>query len=143
VKGEAGTPVPVVSLPAEDGPRNEARPQAGLDGVEKVLTATQQPGAVERDARILLPPSSVPPRRIVLVVDVAPGRYSLALLVARTGVAVAHRRLGPSSSATTSTVDRALPSSAVQVRCWSRPTTTTGLPYSADFPYRVTQVVSR
>ena len=34
-------------------------------------------------------------------------------------VAVAHRRLGPSSSATTSTVDRALPSSAVQLRCWS------------------------
>ena len=30
------------------------------------------------------------------------------------GVAVAHRRLGPSSSATTSTADRALPSSAVQ-----------------------------
>jgi hypothetical protein len=29
-------------------------------------------------------------------------------------VAVAHRRLGPSSSASTSTVDRALPSSAVQ-----------------------------
>ena len=37
-------------------------------------------------------------------------------------------RLGPSSSATTSTVDRALPSSAVQARCWSRPTTTTRLP---------------
>jgi len=35
---------------------------------------------------------------------------------------VAHRRLGPSSSAMTSTTDRALPSSAVQVRCWSRPT---------------------
>ena len=31
---------------------------------------------------------------------------------------------GPSSSATTSTTDRALPSSAVQLRCWSRPTTT-------------------
>ena len=42
---------------------------------------------------------------------------SLALLVARTGVAVAQRRLGPSSSATTSTTDRALPSSAVQLRC--------------------------
>jgi hypothetical protein len=47
-------------------------------------------------------------------------RYSLALLLALTGVAVAHRRLGPSSSATTSTADWALPSSAVQVRCWSR-----------------------
>jgi hypothetical protein len=31
-------------------------------------------------------------------------------LVARLGVAVAHRRLGPSSSARTSTTDRALPS---------------------------------
>ena len=29
--------------------------------------------------------------------------------------------VGPSSSATTSTVERALPSSAVQARCWSRP----------------------
>jgi hypothetical protein len=38
-------------------------------------------------------------------------------------VAVAHRRLGPSSSATTSTTDRTLPSSAVPLRCWSRPTT--------------------
>jgi hypothetical protein len=38
--GEAGSPVTVVSLPAEDGPRNEARPQAGLEGdVKKVLTA--------------------------------------------------------------------------------------------------------
>jgi integrase len=33
-------------------------------------------------------------------------RYSLAFLEARTGVAVAHRRLGSSSSATTSTSDR-------------------------------------
>jgi hypothetical protein len=46
--------------------------------------------------------------------------------------AVAQRRLGPSSSATTSTVDRALPSSAVQVRCWTRPTTTTRLPFDRD-----------
>jgi hypothetical protein len=30
-------------------------------------------------------------------------------------VAVAHRRLGPSSSATTSTVDRALPSPVVRL----------------------------
>src|SRR5215218_861516 len=48
------------------------------------------------------------------------------------GVAVVHRRLGPSSSATTSTTDRALPSSAVQARCWSRPTTTTRLPLLSD-----------
>jgi hypothetical protein len=41
-------------------------------------------------------------------------------LVARLGVTVAHRRLAPSSSARTSTTERALPSSAVQVRCWSR-----------------------
>ena len=34
-------------------------------------------------------------------------------------VAVAHRRLGPNSSATTSTVERPLPSSAVHARCWS------------------------
>jgi excisionase family DNA binding protein len=59
-------------------------------------------------------------------------RYSLVLLEARAGVAVAHRRLGPSSSATTSTSDRALPSSAVQVRCWSRPTTTTRLPLDSE-----------
>jgi predicted dinucleotide-utilizing enzyme len=43
-----------------------------------------------------------------------------------------HRRLGPSSSATTSTTERALPSSAVQLRCWSRPTTTTRLPFESD-----------
>jgi hypothetical protein len=48
------------------------------------------------------------------------------------GVAVAHRRLGPSSSATTSTTDRTLPSSAVQLRCWRRPTTTTRLPLLSD-----------
>ena len=47
-------------------------------------------------------------------------------------VAVAHRRDGPSSSATISTVDRALPSSAVQLRCWSLPTTTTRLPFDSD-----------
>ena len=49
--------------------------------------------------------------------------YRSWLRVALVVVAVAHRRLGPSSSATTSTTDRALPSSAVQLRCWSRPTT--------------------
>jgi transposase len=41
---------------------------------------------------------------------------------------MAPRRLGPSSSATTSTTERALPSSAVQVPCWSGPTTTSRLP---------------
>jgi hypothetical protein len=38
----------------------------------------------------------------------------------------------PSSSVTTSTTERALPSSAVQVRCRSRPTTTTRLPFESD-----------
>ena len=47
-------------------------------------------------------------------------------------VAVAHRSDGPSSSATTSTTERAAPSSAVQVRCWSRPRTTTRLPLASD-----------
>jgi hypothetical protein len=41
-------------------------------------------------------------------------------------------RLAPSSSATTSTVDRALPFWSVQLRCWSRPTTTTRLPFESD-----------
>jgi hypothetical protein len=51
----------------------------------------------------------VPPRRI--------GRVGYWLRVVL--VVVAHRRLGPNSSATTSTVERAVPSSAVQARCWS------------------------
>jgi hypothetical protein len=65
----------------------------------------------------------------------SPGRagYWLELLVALVVVAVAQRRLGPSSSATTSTVDRALPSSAVQARCCRRPTTTTRLPFASDW----------
>jgi hypothetical protein len=42
------------------------------------------------------------------------------------------RRRRPSSSATTSATERALPSSAVQLRCWSRPTTTTRLPFDRD-----------
>jgi hypothetical protein len=46
-------------------------------------------------------------------------------------VAVAHRRLAPSSSATTTTTERVLPSSAVQVLL-SRPTTTTRLPLASD-----------
>jgi hypothetical protein len=78
---------------------------------------------VEQDIDMVFISTYVPPRLIVLVA-IARDRYSLALLVARTGVAVAHRRLGPSSSAATSTVERALPSSAVPARCWSRSTTT-------------------
>jgi hypothetical protein len=53
--------------------------------------------------------------------------------VALVVVAVARRRLGPGSSASTSTVDQALPSPAVQLRCWSRPTTTTRLPFDSDW----------
>ena len=41
-------------------------------------------------------------------------------------------RPGPSSSATTSTTDQAVPSSAVQVRCWSRPITMARLPLASD-----------
>src|SRR5215218_3449703 len=58
--------------------------------------------------------------------------YWLELLVALVVVAVAQRRLGPSSSATTSTTDREVPSSAVQDRCWSRPIITTRLPLLSD-----------
>jgi hypothetical protein len=56
--------------------------------------------------------------------------YRSQLRVALVAVVVAHRRLGPSSPATTSTVERTLPSSAVQACCWSRPTTTTRLPFA-------------
>jgi integrase len=66
----------------------------------------------------------VPPRRM--------GRAGYWLREVLVVVAAAQRRLGPSSSAMTSTVDRALPSSAVQVRCWSRPTTTTRLPLLSE-----------
>jgi len=55
--------------------------------------------------------------------------FRLAVPLARSTVAVAHRRLGPSSSATTST-DRLVPSSACHDRWASRPTTTTRLPFS-------------
>src|SRR5918993_5063561 len=80
---------------------------------------------VERDAGMLLLPR--PARR-------SAGRagYWLWLLVALVVVAVAHRMLGPSSSATTSTTDRALASSTVHACCWSRPTTTTRLPLDRD-----------
>jgi hypothetical protein len=60
------------------------------------------------------------------------GYQLLGLLVAL--VVVAHLRLGPSSSATTSTTERAVPSSACQDRCASRPTTTTRLPFASDSP---------
>jgi hypothetical protein len=53
----------------------------------------------------------------VLRLDVAQTRCSLALVMAHVGRAVAHRRLGSSSSATTSTGDRALASSTVHACC--------------------------
>jgi len=71
--------------------------------------------------------------RVPLVVSADPAGYWVWLLVALVVVAVAQRRLGPSSSTTTSTTDRAPPSSAVQVRCWSRPSTTTRLPLARDW----------
>ena len=58
--------------------------------------------------------------------------YASALWVARTGVVVAHLRLGPSSSATTSTTKRLVPSSVCQDRCANRPTITTRLPLASD-----------
>src|SRR5262245_51516761 len=63
----------------------------------------------------------VPLPAALVALATAPG-----LLVALVVVAVAHRRLGPSPSATTSTVDRALSSSTLQLRCWSRPTRVAG-----------------
>jgi hypothetical protein len=61
------------------------------------------------------------PRTVASLVELG---YWLWLLVVLVVVAVAHRRLGPAWLATTSTTDRAVPASAVQARCWSRPTTT-------------------
>jgi hypothetical protein len=56
-------------------------------------------GTDRRSGTPALPSLQRPARRIVQVLDVAADRYSLAPLEALTGVAVAHRRLGPSSSA--------------------------------------------
>src|SRR5215216_1090542 len=118
--GEAGSPVTVVSLPARGRPPEAAARRAGLEVVEKVLTdsmvalldGTEREHATPRPARR----------------NAGRAGYWLWLRVALIVVAVAQRRLGPSSSAMTSTVDRTLPSWAVQLRCWSRPTTTTRSP---------------
>ena len=82
------------------------RPQAGLEGVEKSLPApatarTRQSGTPACFAH-------VPHRRIANRAG-----YRSWPFVVLVVVAVAQRRLAPSSSATTSTTDRALPSSAV------------------------------
>ena len=88
--------------------------------VQSIASASH---GAKRDAGMLLLPTSRPARRV---------GYWLWLRVVLVVVAVAQRRLGPSSSATTSTIDRALLSSAVQLRCWSRPTTTIRLPSDRD-----------
>jgi hypothetical protein len=96
--GEAGTPVPVASLPGR---------RAGLEFVEKLLTDSMV-ALLDGAERERAYPASRSSHR---------GRagYWFVLRVALVVVAVAYRRLGPSSSAVTSTVDRALPSSAVQL----------------------------
>jgi hypothetical protein len=101
--GEAGSPVTVVSSPGR---------RAGLEGVEKSLPApSNSMDTTERDVGMLLFPTRVPHRRIA-------GRagYWSWLRVVLVVVAVAQRRLAPSSSASTSTVERALPSAHVWVR---------------------------
>jgi hypothetical protein len=70
-----------------------------------------------------------PASRALSLID---GGWLLGVLVVLVVVAVAHLRLGPSSSATTSTTERALPSSDCQDRCASRPTTMTRLPSVSD-----------
>src|SRR5215211_465107 len=96
------------------------------------VSGTANAGAAERNGSIGT--RKVPrPLRSADPASDHTSRYSPPLLVTLTGVAVAHRRLAPSSSATTSTVDRALPSSAVQLRCCSRPTTTTRLPLAREW----------
>jgi hypothetical protein len=94
-------------LPARGRPPQAAARRAGLEVVEKLLTtkltSTDPAG---RKASML---RRVPPRRI--------GRAGYRWTARRLGCRrVAQRRLGPSSWASTSTVARALPSSAVQVR---------------------------
>src|SRR6185369_14773368 len=61
------------------------------------------------------PPPPSPPRRSFLLT-----------------VAVAHRRLGAISSATISTTERFSPCSVSQLRCSSRPVTTTRVPLPID-----------
>jgi hypothetical protein len=102
-----------------------ARPFGPRDGSPARKVASKS--ARTRSSGTLACFASRPARRLA---D-RPGYWSW-LRVALVVVAVAQRRLGPNSSATTSTTDRALPSSAVHARCWSRPTTTTRLPLFSD-----------
>src|SRR5215218_8726029 len=56
----------------------------------------------------------------------------LAALLVRSGRAVAHLRLGPTSSASISTIDRLSPSGVSQARLLRRPLTMTRLPLATD-----------
>jgi hypothetical protein len=113
---------PSVGSATEDGRAAAAR-RAPLEFVEKVSQLLNSTDTTEPNAML-----RYPPRRF--------GRAGYWLRVALVVVAVTQRRLGPSSSATTPTTDRALPSSAAQARCWSRPTTMTPLPLLTTNPAR-------
>jgi hypothetical protein len=137
-----GHPDQLGEATAEAAQRGTADREAGL-GEAAVATAQQRHRALDASGHQVAVrrlavgqaelAAEMPARR-------SPGRgragYCSPLPVVLVAAAVAQRRLGPSSSATTSTVDRALPSSAVQVRCWSRPTTTTRLPCSRRIAHR-------
>ena len=84
------------------------------------------------EGQILEP--ELPRCRVTLVKTSWPTRYSPAPGSSSSWSSSPSPNAGspPSSSATTSTTDRAEPSSAVQLRCWSRPTTTTRLPLDSD-----------
>jgi hypothetical protein len=85
----------------------EGRPRARLPA--SAARGSFIPGHGCRSGTLACCSSRVPPDRMA-----GRPRYWSWLLVLVV-VAVAHRRLGPSSSATTSTVDRALPSPVVRL----------------------------
>jgi hypothetical protein len=120
----------------KEGPAGRGRPpeaaarRAGLEEfVEKLLTSAMVAllDSAEREH------ASPTPRTIASLVELV----ALLVRVVLVAVAVAQRRLGPSSSATTSTVDRALPSSAVQV-CWLEPDMSYSLRWIASSKTRAT-----
>src|SRR5215218_7501598 len=97
MEGEAGSPVTVVSLPARGRPPQAAARRAGLEDVEKSLPAPSTARTRRSGTQSML--------RVPLVASTGRPGYWLELLVALV-VAVAQRRLGPSSSARTSTVEQ-------------------------------------
>lgn len=105
------------------------RPCYWLGPYTPVLTALTCPGGCPVSSRKIPLPTPANDRRGDLASDLAccSSCTCVPLRVVPVVVAVAQRRLVLSSSATTSTVERALSSSAVQLRCWSRSTTTCGL----------------